>query len=580
LHHFIYEFSIIIGVGIGAQWVAWKLKWPPIVLWMVGGLLIGQYFHLVSPKESLGPLFHPLVELASAIILFEGGLTLKYKEFAKVGDGIRRLITSGLLIHFTLLTLAGHYIAGWSWEFSFLVSSILIVTGPTVIAPMIRQIRLKTRPSTFLKWEGIVNDPIGALLAVLTYEYISFSGSAPGTEVVLSSLQAVFVAAAVSFGVTYILKTVFIHGLIPDFLKVPSVFAFVLMVFAFTTALQGGSGLLAVTLFGLFLGNQDLPVTEDVKKFKESISTFLIATLFVALSASLEIEQLKSINQREILFIAFVLFVLRQIAIWLSTIGSGMSWKEKLTISWFAPRGIVAASVAGVLGHKLLAIDFAEGSKLVPVVFAVIFLSVFIFGFTIKKLVDFLKLTGVSKNGVILICDSDWSIDLAKLLGDAGCKVLVISQSKLLCKKARKQGINSLAGEVIDCMMNDEIDFSKYSALLALTENSSYNALVCQKLAAVFDSNNVYQLPLQTDEENSPQELPQFLRGRFLNLKLNYEKIYNKYSTGKTFVAATPTDTNENDNVLDVIFYMDGDGTVQFPEEGKLPEEYGKVVVL
>jgi len=580
LDNFIYEFSVIIAVGISAQWIAWKFKWPPIVLWMVGGLLIGQYFNLVSPNETLGPLFHPLIELASAVILFEGGLTLKYREFVKAASGIRPLITSGLLIHFALLTVAGHFIAQWSWEFSLLVSSILIVTGPTVITPVIRQIRLKKRPSTFLKWEGIINDPIGALLAVLVYEYIAFSGTAPGAEIFLSSLKAIAIAVGVALAITYLLKILFDRGLVPDFLKVPMVFSVVLLTFTFTSALQEGSGLLAVTLLGLFLGNKDLPMIEDVKKFKESISTFLIAILFVSLSASLKIEQLKSLNQREFLFILLVLFILRQIAIWTSTIKSEMSWKEKLMISWFAPRGIVAASVAGVLGHKLLAINFEEGSKLVPIVFAVIFLSVFIFGFSIKKLASLLKLSGVSKNGILIIADSYWAINLAKKLKELNCDPLIISQSKRIRRKAKDNHLNFLSGEAIESIERDKIDLSRYSSVLALTENTSYNALVCQKLTTFFDSKNVYQLPLQNDEENTPKHLPQFLRGRFLNLELSYESIDEEFNLGNTFELVKEADLPERGSEFELISYMDIDGNVQFPQEGKFPDQFLGAIVF
>lgn len=535
MQNIIHEFSIIIAIGIGAQWLAWKMKWPAIVLWMIGGWVSGQLLGWISPEKALGDMFHPHIELASAIILFEGGLTLKYSEFLKAGGGISRLISLGLFFHLILLTLAGYFVAGWSLQFSLLLGCILIVTGPTVITPMIRQIRLKQRPATFLKWEGIINDPIGALLAVLVFEYIAFSGGSAVTEVFVSSIKAIFISGIISFGLSFVLKVAFIRSLIPDYLKVPIVLSLVLVSFTGANFFQEGSGLLAVTLFGLFVGNKDLPIIHEIKKFKESISTFLIAIVFVALSATLELKSLKSLEVSEVLFLGLVLFALRPIAILTSTFRSGMKWQEKLVISWFAPRGIVAASVAGVLGHKLIQHEFVEGEKLVPMVFAVVFLSVFIYGFSIKKLAKALNLVGDSRRGIIVIGDSFWAVQFCKALSQLNYAPLLISSSKSVCRRAKSQGVESRYGEILQIVSEHKLDFANYFSLMAMTENSSYNAIICQNMAEVFGWDRVYQLPLSEEERNNPHYLPQSLRGRFFPERFNYENILHAFECGRNF---------------------------------------------
>lgn len=574
MHNIIHEFAIIIAIGIGAQWLAWKIKWPAIVLWMIGGWVSGQVLGWINPEEALGDLFHPHVELASAIILFEGGLSLKYSEFMRAGGGISRLISVGLIIHLLLLTLAGYFIAGWSLEFSLLLGSILIVTGPTVITPMIRQIRLKQRPATFLKWEGIINDPIGALLAVLVFEYIAISGSSAATEVFISSLQAILISGVISFGLSSLLKFAFIKSLIPDYLKVPIVLSLVLVSFAAANQLQEGSGLLAVTLFGLFVGNKDLPIIHEIKKFKESISTFLIAIIFVALSATLEISTFEAIGWREMLYLALVLFALRPIAILTSTIGSGMEWNEKAVISWFAPRGIVAASVAGVLGHKLVEANFMEGEKLVPMVFAVVFLSVFIYGFSIKKLARKLNLVGDSSKGIIVIGDSFWSINFCEALEKMGYHTFLVTTSKSVCRKAMKSGLNSFCGEILQLVMEHKIDFANYFSLMAITENSSYNAIICQNLSEVFGWDSVYQLPLSEEEKNNPHYLPQSLRGRFFPEKLNYEAILHAFECGRGFevTMVKESEASQKNDQFCRALYKDSDNRLRiFHKAGSAP---------
>src|SRR6056297_3092490 len=368
------ELAGIIILGIVAQWVAWRLKLPAILPLILIGLLVGPLATLYT--EDGGKLIEPIwngekglfpgdglyyfVSLAIAVILFEGGLTLKRSEIKNVGPVITKLITLGSLVTFLSAGLAAHFIFGLSWQISFLFSALIIVTGPTVITPILRNIPLKKDVSAILKWEGILIDPIGALAAVLVFEFISVGGGEGYTLTALIEFGKILL-----FGIK--------KSLIPHYLLNVVSLSVVLLVFVESEVFAHESGLLAVVVMGMVMGNMDLPNRKELLYFKESLSVLLISILFILLAANINISDLELIlTWKTVGLFAVIVFLIRPLGVFLSSAGSSLLLKEKFFISWVGPRGIVAAGIASLFGSKLLARGVPGAEYITPLVFMIV----------------------------------------------------------------------------------------------------------------------------------------------------------------------------------------------------------------
>ncbi|MEL6277125.1 MAG: cation:proton antiporter, partial [Bacteroidota bacterium] len=324
--------------------------------------------HGLFPGKSL---FY-FVSLAIGIILFEGGLTLQLKEAREVGKSIGRLISIGSLVTFVGAGLAAHFIMDLNWSISFLFAGLVIVTGPTVIAPILQNIPLNKNVSAVLKWEGILIDPIGALVAVLVYEFIRSAdhGMAFTSEAFLTFLKIVIIGGALGLAAGYALYLIIKRNLVPHYLLNAFILAFVLGMFVLSDALEHESGLLEVVVMGTLLANLDVPHIKEILRFKETISVLLISILFILLSANIKLEDLQLLTQgyRPLLLFIVVGLLLRPIGVFLSTIGSNLNFREKLFISWVGPRGIVAAGIASLFGLNLVNEGVAQAEYITPLV--------------------------------------------------------------------------------------------------------------------------------------------------------------------------------------------------------------------
>src|SRR5690625_1311203 len=287
----LFEIRLVGTLGIGSQWLAWKFNWPATVIMTAAGLLAGQILGIMNPEQNFGDLYSPIVSVAVAIILFEGSLSLNLKELSGLGKPIFRISSIGAFLAWILGSLTAHYMAGLSWAVAFVIGGLFIVTGPTVIMPLLRQSKLKTRPAKILKWEGVIVDPIGVLLAVFAFEIISFFTIAErdGITLLIFFLTA---GLAILLGWLFgrLIGWMFESGHIPEFLKSPAVFIVVIFVFTLPDELVHGTGLLSVTAMGFTLSNLGISSLNDLRNFKENISVLLISTIFIMLAASLQLE--------------------------------------------------------------------------------------------------------------------------------------------------------------------------------------------------------------------------------------------------------------------------------------------------
>jgi NhaP-type Na+/H+ or K+/H+ antiporter len=541
MSHFILQnLGIIFLLGIFSQWIAWRMRIPVIVLLTCLGILFGPVLNLVNPRSVFGPLMHPLIELAVAVILFEGAMSLKLHEFRENSKGLIRLFSSAVIMNWLLGAMAGHYIANLSWGAALLISGILIVTGPTVIIPALREAKLIRSTSHYLKWEGIVNDPIGAILAVLVLQFIIHQ-----QEEML--MVAIIKICAIAIGLSWITRELVLfvskRALIPEFLKIPFFVGAVLVLFILSEFFEKGSGLLTSTLLGIFIGNLDMSSLKELRRFGESLVTLTVSIIFIMLAASLEVNVWYELDWQHYLFIFLLAFVIRPLGIFVTTFKSGMQLNERILIGMYGPRGIVAASVAGVAGETLHEYGIEEGRFVLPIIFSVIILTVIFHSLWLKPLARKLNLVNQGEHGVLIIGASGWSIELARKLQEANLPVMISDASWYQLALARRLGITTHFGQILEDIEFGAPDLSEYNYLLALTEDDNYNALICNMLKHDFGHDHVYRLPKHDDNFNTQHNLT---RKEFCTInnstKALYENMMQKSHLGWEFKMTTLSD--------------------------------------
>jgi NhaP-type Na+/H+ or K+/H+ antiporter len=513
------ELAGIIILGILAQWMAWRFKIPAILPLIIIGLLVGPIATLYMDTKLIEPIWNGekglfpgdglfyFVSLAISIILFEGGLTLKRTEILNTGPVIGKLISIAVLITFIGGGVAAHYIFGLSWKISLLFSALIIVTGPTVITPILRNIPLKKDLSSILKWEGILIDPIGALFAVLVFEFISAGAGGEFTLVALEEFGKI-VLFGFTFGFSFAHALVFSikKKLIPHYLLNVFTLATVLGVFVLSDSFAHESGLLAVVVMGMVMGNMNLPNLKELLYFKESLSVLLISILFILLSANINMEDLYLIYRWEtaVLF-AIIAFVIRPLGVFASSTHSGLKLNEKLFISWVGPRGIVAAGIASLFGSKLVAQGVQGAEYITPLVFMIVLGTVLLNATTARL---FAKMVGVflkKSNGIMIVGASKFSRIIASYLKDHGRSVVLVDTNASNIRVAKEQGLDAITADIYSDSISDDIEFNNIGFLLALTGNSQINDYALERFSDRFGENGAYRL-VHSNEINNPNK--------------------------------------------------------------------------
>ena len=494
------KLAMIGGFGIAAQWLAWRFKLPAIVLLLLAGALLGPVFGLLNPAEDLGDAYKPAVGLAVAIILFEGGLTLNFAEIRETSNVVRRIIVVGGPLVWLFATLAAHYAGGLSWETSVVMGAILVITGPTVIMPLLRQAQLSRRPASLLRWEAIVNDPIGALYAVFAFEAVLvLAGEHTLGGTVFDALLALVVAVAGGYGLGKLIEQSFARGWVPEFLKAPVLFAVVIAAAAATNGILHEAGLLTVTVMGITLANSRISSLSEMRRFKETVTVLLVSGLFILLTAALDRAVLATLDWRVLLFVFLVLFIVRPLAIYLATIGSRATWQERVLTGWIAPRGIVAVAVAGLFGAQLADAGVVDGEKMIAYTFAIVVATILLHGFTLGPIARILGLKSANAPGVLIVGGSAWSTALAKKLGELSLPATVADRNWSAVKAARQEGVDTFFGDPLSEHAHHELELNRYAAIIAATQNDAYNALVCTDFGPEIGRNNVFQIGSRMD---------------------------------------------------------------------------------
>ncbi len=547
--HVLVGLSAIIIFGIFAQWISWRFKLPSILLLLVLGFIAGPITGLLNPDEFFGDLLFPFVSISVAIILFEGGLSLKFDELKSVFGVVRNLITIGTVVTWTLSSFAAHYFMNLPVNLSILLGAILVVTGPTVIMPLLRMVKPKGDINAILKWEGIVNDPIGAMLALLVFETIISAGV---QEATFTAIFVIFKTIAIScvigvlgaYALVYLLK----RHYIPDSLQNPATLALIILVYIAASLVQNESGLFSVTIMGIFLANQKQVVIEHIVEFKENLIVVLLSSLFIVLAARLKISDIELLNMQSLIFIAVLILVIRPVTIFLSTIGSHLNWKEKIYLSWMAPRGIVAAAVTSVFAIELAEHGVPGANLLVPIIFLVIIFTILVYGLSAIPLARILKLADLNPQGIIIAGINNFTKELYKTFNNLQIRVLLVDNNWEKTTSARQEGFETCYGNIISEKINSDIDFTGLGKFLAVTPNNGLNSLSAIHFSKIFESSSVYQINVNANEKDKMSS--EFKRNIFSSKKLTYDDLEN-HSVSLSVKSTKITSSFSYDNFME-----------------------------
>jgi len=534
--HLLIGFAAIIVLGIGAQWIAWRVGLPAILLLLVCGFIAGPATGFINPDKLFGDLFLPIVSVSVGVILFEGGLSLKFSELTEIRSVVRNLVTVGVLVSWAVTSVASYFLFGFDYRIALLLGAILVVTGPTVIVPLLREIRPSGRVGSLIKWEGIVIDPIGALLAVLVFEAIIAGGVEKATEqVAFNVLKSLAVGGVLGFLSAQAAILILRKRWVPDHLENPVTLMIVVGVFTISNYLQSESGLITVTLMGIVMANQRAVSVKHIMEFKETLRVLFISTLFVMLAARLSADDVKYVmNFASLGFLLVIFFIGRPLSVFISTFWSDLNLKEKVFLSWMAPRGIVAAAVSSVFALRLYQAGLPEAVHLIDLTFLVITATVVVYGLTAFPLAKKLGIANPNPQGVLIVGAHAWARNIAAFLHENGYQVSLVDSNWANVSSARQDGLKAYYENVVLEDVSEDIGLDGIGKLLALTPNDEVNSLAALRFIEFLGRSNVYQLPRQTKFRTvSEQTIPKHLSGRLLFASdATYGNIARRFSQG------------------------------------------------
>lgn len=519
-------FTLVLSLGILAQWLAWKCKLPSILVLLAFGFGLGYFTgariddYLVTNDVLLSA-----VGLCVAVILFEGGLTLKFSDLKESGTPAFRLCTIGVVFSFLLTYGAMRYILGYDWRVASMMGAILVVTGPTVIAPLLRHIKPSRKIGNVIKWEGIVIDPIGAILAVLVYQ-VAIAGSVDAAmDSVLRALGlTLLVGVVLAFILAKIIELLLKHHLIPDYLHSVFLLAVTATAFASSNAIQAESGLLTCTVLGIALANQKSVSVKHILEFKENLRVLIISVLFIVLSGRVAFSELQAALIPGLTLLALLVIFIRPLSVFGSNLFSKqVSIKEQVFLSAMAPRGIVAAAVTAIFALEfdhavdagMLTANVSKATaQMVPIVFIVIIGTVAIYGIFAAPIARKLGLATKNPRGILFAGAGLWTRLAAKALHDDGHDVLLLDTNYDNIAKAKLLGIPAHRANILSEYVEDELELSGLGQLLATTPNDEVNSLATQHFVHVFGREYIWQVAPLDDGEHHSTAVASHMRAR------------------------------------------------------------------
>ncbi|WMN93658.1 cation:proton antiporter [Vibrio parahaemolyticus] len=478
-------------IGLGCQWLAWRLRLPAILFLLLAGLIVGPFMQWLKPDEILGNLLFPLVSLAVAVILFEGSLTLNFKEIRGVSGSVWSIVSIGAIISWAATSVATHYFLGFTWELAMLFGSLTVVTGPTVIVPLLRTVRPNSTLANILRWEGILIDPLGALFVVMVYEFI-VSHSAVNSMEAFGTIIAVGVILGVASGAA--VATVLRRAWLPEYLQPFAVLMVVLGVFSVSNHIESEAGLLTVTVMGMWLANAKDINIQQILHFKEHLTILLITGLFIFLAARISLDDFAALGSGALLLFVFMQLVSRPLSIFLSTMRSNLNLKDKLFLSWVAPRGIVAASISSLFAIKLTEYGVDGASLLVPMTFMVIIGTVVLQSATARPMAIALGVAEPAPRGFLLIGANRVAREIGQALARYDRRVLMTDSNWEYISQVRMMGLDYYYGNPISSHADDNLNMIGIGQVVALTPDQHFNIMACMQFVDEFGEDKVHCL--------------------------------------------------------------------------------------
>ncbi len=521
-------FSILLLIGFFCQWLASYLKVPAILFLLLSGIFLGPILHWLNPDKQLGPLLLPFISFSVAIILFEGSLTLSFSKIKGLGSVIRNLISIGALITFIAVAISTHLLIHVSWAISFLFASFMVVTGPTVITPMLRILRPNTNIANVLHWEGILIDPLGAILAVLTFEFIVSNTLSKGLLAGLIAFSKITLIGLFLGGFGGIcLSIAFRKYWFPKYIHNFAVLAVIGIIYSGSNYIIPESGLLAVTVMGITLANSKDIDLDNVLDFKESLSIVLVSLLFIILAARINLHSFIDLGYAPFLLFLLIQFLIRPLNVYISSLGSDLSLPERHVISWIAPRGIIAAAISSLFAMQLGNLGYVDAEKLVPLTFFMIIATIVFQSLTAKTLAIKLNVAEPIPQGFLIIGANQVAQAIAEQLYDNNFYVCLVDEEWAVLKEVKLQGLPAIWGNPISQHVEEKLDLLKIKHLLVITPYLDLNILAAKHYRYLIAEQNIFAIQTQVQQEGQKEEKFNFKhRGRVLfNSELTYQYL-------------------------------------------------------
>ena len=577
--------------GFLCQWLAWRTALPAILFLLLTGILLGPVTGWLKPDDIFGDFLFPFVSLSVAIILFEGSLTLKRSELKDIGTTVRNMVTHGALVNMAITTVATHYLTGLSWSLSALFGAIMVVTGPTVIVPMLRSVKPKSNIARTLRWEGIIIDPLGALFAVIVFEWIvAQQASSDWLDIISVFSKTVIIGSILGFISAHILGVLLRRHWIPEYLQNFAAIGFVTSTFALSDSLMHESGLLAVTIMGIYLANMPGVHIRHILHFKEALTIILVSALFIILSARIDFDALIILGWGALGVLLTMQFIARPAKVFISTLGSKFSLKERMLLAWIGPRGIVAAAVSVAFALKLEALNIAQAELLVPLAFSVIIGTVVIQSTTAKWLADLLGVSQGKTQGYIIIGANPVAVAVAQALKSIHVPTILCDTNWEYISEARLQGLDTYFGNPVSEHAETHLDLSRLDGMLGLAHYYSYNTTAALRFREDFGHRNIYTLISGTGQKLADKHhISEFYKGRILfNDGVTYNTIIEQLNNNGQIKKTLLTDSYsfadwQSDNSETVaLFTVDKKGRIHWftKDEKPTPEEDWYVFAL
>ncbi len=480
------QIVITVVAGITAQVIAEYLKVPSIVFLLIFGIALGSDGWEILHPQSLGIGLEVLVALSVAIILFEGGLSLSGRELGRVSGSLRNLVTLGTSITLIGGGMAAHWLGEFPWPIAFLYASLVVVTGPTVIGPLLKQVAVDRRVATLLEGEGVLIDPVGAILAVVVLNTIIDSHARP-MEIITGLTLRLGIGAAIGIAggglLSFIIKTC---NFLTFELKNLVVLAGVWGLFGLSQFSRSESGLMAVVMAGIVLKAAAVPDERLLRRFKGQLTTLCVSVLFILLAADLSIASVIALGWGSVLTVLVLMLVVRPLSVALCTLKSDLNWRHKLFIAWVAPRGIVSASVASLFAILLTRAGINGGEAIKALVFLTILMTVFIQGLTARWVAKGLKITSSAATGAVIVGCNPLGRLIGCLFQEQGENVVLIDTDARACEQAEEDGLTVLQSSALDTKILQEAGIESMGTFLVLTNNSEVNLVLAQRAGEEF----------------------------------------------------------------------------------------------